>query len=88
MFFSRKNKGDPANVLLLYHGVAGQGMASLKAFPAAFLGLEQASSPHESFNPVAREGFNPSGKKKKNDVCQGTGKIQAAIFGFPIALTL
>ena len=46
MFFSRKNKGDPANVLLLYHGVVGQGMASFKAFPGAFLGLEQAGSPH------------------------------------------
>ena len=41
MFLSRKSKGDPENVLLLYHGVAGQGMASFKAFPGPFW-----ASPH------------------------------------------
>ena len=41
MFFSRKSKGDPANVLLLYHGVAGQGMASFKAFPGPFWALSR-----------------------------------------------
>ena len=44
MFFSRKNKGDPANVLLLYHGVAGQGMASFKAFPGPFWALSRLAS--------------------------------------------
>ena len=85
MFFSRKNKGDPANVLLLYHGVAGQGMASLKAFPAAFLGLEQASSPHESFNPVAMDGFNPSGEKKKKKMTfvRELGKFKRPSLDFP-----
>ena len=40
-FFSRKNKGGPANVLLLYHGVAGQGIAFLKAFPGPFWALSR-----------------------------------------------
>ena len=47
MFFSRKNKGDPANVLLLYHGVEGQGMASFKAFPGPFWALSRPA-PHIS----------------------------------------
>ena len=41
MFFSRKNKGGPFNVLLLYHGVAGQGIASFKAFPGPFWALSR-----------------------------------------------
>ena len=41
MFLSRMSIGDPENVLLLYHGVAGQGMASFKAFPGPFW-----ASPH------------------------------------------
>ena len=44
IFFSRKNKGDLANVLLLYHGVAGQGMASFKALPGPFWALSRPAS--------------------------------------------
>ena len=40
-FFSRNNKGVPANVLLLYHGVARQGRASFKAFPGPFWALSR-----------------------------------------------
>ena len=54
MFFSRKNKGDPANVLLLYHGVAGLGMASFKAFPGPFWALSRPA-PRSRLQPVGSQ---------------------------------
>ena len=47
-FFSRKNKGGPANVLPLYHGVAGQGIASFKAFPGPFWALSRPAPRRET----------------------------------------
>ena len=43
-FFLRKNKGGLANVLLLYHGVAGQGIASFKAFPGPCWALSRPAT--------------------------------------------
>ena len=56
MVFSRKNKGDPANVLLLYHGVAGQGMASFKAFPGPFWALSRPA-PHSRLQPLGLQSW-------------------------------
>ena len=61
----------------------GTGNGLFQGFPGAFLGLEQAGSPHESFNPVAREGFNPSGKKKKMRFVRELGKSKQPSLDFP-----
>ena len=43
--FLKEEQGGPANVLLLYHGVEGQGIASFKAFPGPFWALSRPA-PH------------------------------------------